>query len=86
MISNRQNPVEWAMLLTELDEAREHLESLIDSMNAADGYDDEDFAVELGHIFAHLNRAWNSRAHVGDIPDETSSRYTQFPTDLYPVG
>jgi len=32
MINRKRNPVAWALLLTELDEAREHFEHLIETM------------------------------------------------------
>jgi len=54
MISNADHPVEWAMLVTELDDAREHLESLIDEMAASGAIDEIDYAVQLGHVCAHL--------------------------------
>jgi hypothetical protein len=60
MINNKDNPVAWALLVTELDEAREHLESLTNEMVKAGTIEDTEFAVQLGHIYAHLNRVWHS--------------------------
>lgn len=86
MIDNEKNPVEWALMLFDLDEARKHLEDLIDQMSRDKGIEEEDFAVGLGHVFAHLNRNWNSRKLEGPIPENEWSAYSQFPTDLDPVG
>jgi hypothetical protein len=86
MISDAEHPVEWAMLTTELDDAREHLESLINEMTKAGLIDEADYAVQLGHVCAHLNRAWNSRSLEGEISEDEWEMYSQFPKDLQPVG
>lgn len=86
MINETENPVEWAMLITELDEAREHLESLIKTMAEAKSVAESEYAIQLGHVFAHLNRAWNSRSLEGQIGDREWQTYSAFPDDLDPVG
>ena len=86
MINENESPVEWAMLLTELDDAKEHLESLIKSMTGAGIVDESEFSVQLGHVFAHLNRAWNSRDLKGQIGEEQWAIFSTFPKDLDPVG
>ena len=57
MINRKDNPVSWSLLLMGLDEAREHLENLINEMNEAGAVDDSHFSINLGHVYAHLNRA-----------------------------
>jgi hypothetical protein len=60
-LMNKENaPVSWAMLSYELDDAEEHLQKLILDMQRAD-FSETDFRVQLTHIYAHLNRAWNRR-------------------------
>ena len=86
MISNSDSPVEWAMLLTELDDARDHLETLVNKMAESNEMDESNYAVDLGHVFAHLNRAWNSRDLRGRIPEGEWEDYSRFPADLQPVG
>lgn len=87
MINHRDNPVEWAMLAYELNDAREHLESLIKEMSEADDFTDEDFATALGHVFAHLNRSWNTRnISTAELNAEQMDVLSQFPTDLIPIG
>ena len=86
MINKKENPVSWALLLTELDEAREHLESLITEMNEAGAIEDSEFVVQLGHVYAHLNRAWHSRNQDGEITEEQWPVFSQFPKDIKPVG
>jgi len=86
MINASEYPTEWALLLFDLDETQEHLKSLIDQMNENGRIDEEDYAVQLGHIFAHLNRAWNARSLSGEIPEGEYAKYSRFPDDLDPVG
>ena len=80
------NPVEWALFLDELDDAREHLAELIQSLQHAGTFDEADLRVSLGHVYAHLNRAWHSRRHSGEITGDLWPMFSRFPTDLDPVG
>ena len=86
MISQDKNPVEWVLLVTGLDEAREHLDSLASAMAEAGSIDEEDYATQLGHIYAHLNRCWNARALESEIPEAGWEEFSNFPKDLRPVG
>jgi hypothetical protein len=40
----------------ELDDAKEHLETLMREMTDDPEYDEANFPVDLGHIYSHLNR------------------------------
>ncbi|MYN02904.1 hypothetical protein GTP41_14530 [Pseudoduganella sp. DS3] len=84
MISKEEAPVEWAMLMYELDDAREHLEKMMDSMTADPEFDESVFRVELGHIFSHLNRAWHRRNVIGELEGHAWDEASKFPTDLDP--
>jgi hypothetical protein len=86
VINNKNNPVAWPLLLSELDEARDHLESLVKELVDSTEIEESDFAVHLGHVYAHLNRAWNSRNLDTEIPEEEWEEYSRFPDDLGPVG
>ena len=86
MINAKEHLVAWTLLITELDEAREHLEKLTNDMNSQSPMDESEFAVHLGHVFAHLNRAWHSRNQTSSITNEQWTPFSQFPTDLQPVG
>lgn len=86
MINQESNPVEWAMLIYELDDAREHLETLLKDISESEDFTDEDYSVHLGHIFAHLNRAWNTRNVDSEMTAEQQDAMSQFPTDLQPIG
>jgi hypothetical protein len=87
MINQSDNPVAWALLTQEIDDLREHLASLANQMAATGRIDEEDFAVQIGHAFAHLNRTWHRRNDPADqISDENWAAFSRFPTDIDPVG
>ncbi|MBJ7312049.1 hypothetical protein ACFOLJ_28050 [Rugamonas sp. CCM 8940] len=85
MISKEGAPVGWSALMYELEDAQEHLARLISEMNKDPEYDEESFRMDLGHVFSHLNRAWNWRNEDVDIDEENWQRASQFPVDLDPV-
>ena len=85
MISMKEAPVAWAMLMYDLDDAREHLDSLQTQMQNDPQFDEESFRVALGHIYWHLNRAWNCRAVQDDQLDRNDARAGRFPDDLEPI-
>jgi hypothetical protein len=86
MINRESHPVGWYLMLTELEDVREHLAFLVKELNAAGGIEEEDFAVQLGHVYAHLNRIWHARNEGEGLKEEQWSEFSQFPKDLTPVG
>lgn len=64
MINQKEDPVAWVKMLSELDKAQGHLGDLACRMQEAGALDEGEFAIYLGHIYGHLNRMWNSR-HPG---------------------
>lgn len=88
MIAQNENPVAWAMFIDELSDAEGHLRSLVAQLSNAGNIDEEDFRIQLGHVFAHLNRAWNGRndAELVELTDDLRNERSQFPLDLMPVG
>ena len=70
MINLSDNPVPSGLLVEELAEAKEHLERLIVTMTSEREYDESCFRVDMGHIVAHLNRAWARRSCDRDLTDE----------------
>lgn len=86
MINKKDNHVEWVLLTDELHEAKEHLEQLTTEMFEDDDFDEDAFAVMLGHIYAHLNRAWNCRSSEKGITEEDWDEISKFPTDIEPIG
>lgn len=85
MINNKENPVQWPLLLCELDDAREHFEELIDQMNVKGEFDEIEFSIRLGHVYSHLNRAWNSRNRTTDQTEEDFEKEPEFPKDISPT-
>ena len=89
MIDPQRDPLAWAMLMYELEDAHEHLGKLIREMKA----DEVAFRIDLGHIYAHLNRAWNLRAKTDAWHDSSNPGWNTeyeaaraFPTDLEPIA
>lgn len=81
MINLKENYVEWALWANEINDAKEHLENLINNIDD-DDFDENNLRVELGHIYAHLNRIWNSKDHVGDMSTKKWEEYSEFPSDI----
>lgn len=84
MITLQNNPVEWGLLMYELQDAHEHLGELIDEMSKDGAIDEADLRVHIGHIYSHLNRSWHSRGRTGDANDSTFEEESRFPNDLHP--
>ena len=85
MINKEANPVEWAALMYELEDAREHLDALIVDIEKDPEFDETDLRIQLGHVFSHLNRAWHRRDLDRDFSDEEWTLASKFPNDLEPI-
>lgn len=88
MLTNAEHPVAWAMLMNEVQEAHEHLGKLLAEMGRQNEIDEADFAVQIAHVFAHLNRAWHGRNDVAldQCSGDAFRERSRFPVDLRPVG
>lgn len=86
MINVKSNPVEWSSLMYELEDAKEHLENLINEMNENGTVDEVQYKINIGHVFAHLNRGWNSRNKIGDYNAKEREEFSSFPNDIEPCG
>ena len=86
MINPKDNPVGWSLLLDELRDAHEHLGDLLKEISDGGDYSEEELGVFLGHVYAHLNRAWFRRNVPEDFPDSEWDAASGFPGDLEPVA
>jgi hypothetical protein len=86
MINRNDNPVQWALFVDELNDAHEHLGNLISEMMTDTEYDESRLRVDLGHIVAHLNRAWARRNFTRDLTDEEWDAFREYPQDLRPIA
>lgn len=86
MIDQNNNPVAWSLLVSGLDDAREHLENLVDVMAAKGSIEEEELRIALGHIYAHLNRTWHTRDRSEEVLEKDWDQISRFPTDVDPVG
>ena len=85
MIDRKSNPNEWSTFLYELDDAKEHLESLINQLNESGTIDEVDLKVQLSHVYAHINRSWNIRNLKHDFNVQESAVLSNFPKDIDPL-
>ena len=86
MINHNSNPIEWSSLMYELEDAKEHLDSLISEMKNKGSIDEVEYEIQIGHVFAHLNRGWNSRNKLGEYSEKERKKFSSFPSDLKPCG
>lgn len=84
MIDKKLQPVEWSEFMYELEDAYEHLGKLIKDVEQVKDYDNTHFRIDLGHVYAHLNRAW--RRGVKPLADSDRDWASRFPDDLTPIG
>ena len=86
MINKNDHPVEWASMISDFDEIRDHIQTLINEMDNSKDYSEEEFSVDVGHLYAHLNRIWNGRNRTGEITDDEWTEDSKFPNDIEPIG
>ena len=86
MIEKKTHPESWAYFMTELEDAQEHLAVLIRELHQAGSVDGAELSVDLGHVYAHLNRAWYRHRLKTDFPEEEWKEASAYPSDLHPVG
>ena len=86
MINRNDDPLGWAMFVQELEDAHEHLGTLIKDMAAKSDYGEPELRVDLGHVYAHLNRAWQRRLQPADLTDAAWDAAREFPHDIEPIA
>lgn len=86
MISRHENPLGWSLFLYELADAHEHLGELLREAQESLDFDEPELRIALGHVYAHLNRAWTRRNVAEDFPDSQWEMASRFPGDLEPIG
>ena len=84
MITKKSDPVSWALMMHDLEDAHEDLGALMAELADADD-DDTRFRIRLAHIYAHLNHAWNSRNAADEAGHPEWPDQTQFPSDVEPA-
>ena len=53
-------------IMFNLEEALEQLNSTVNDLKNTKGYNEDDFRVQIEHLYHHINFAWNTRHE----PDE----------------
>lgn len=86
MINSEDNPAEWALMMLELEEVKDHIASLASQMGSNGSIDEEDFKVQVFHLVSHLNRLWNGREHIGELDQKRFNELSNTPPDFIPMG
>ena len=88
MVDKSKDYAAWVAVVQELDDAVEHLRALMDEMNE-EGFGDVELRLGLGHVYAHLNRAWHQRdtteQEQAAFTEEQFREWSRFPKDVDPV-
>jgi len=86
MINREQHPVGWSAMIYELADAHEHLGTLLKDIEGDPEFSEEELRIHLGHIYAHLNRAWRSRLIPGGMTETEWEKGRGFPNDIQPIA
>lgn len=74
-----------AAVLFHLREAAEQLSDTIRSLEGAADYGTDELRVEMGHLYHHLNTAWNGREQTDEefntCTDESFKQLRRFPPE-----
>lgn len=74
------------LLVYELADAQQHLNDLLESIQADKPLDEVAFRISLAHIYSHLNRAWHMRnMTLAEDGQADWNKLSQFPVDLEPL-
>ena len=83
LIREIDDPPFWTSFVHQLEDARVHLSELIDEMCAKNEVDEIELGIRLGHIYGHLNRAWNGRRLANaDVSEWYTEKNCRFPDDV----
>jgi hypothetical protein len=86
LINRTESPVGWALFVSELSDAHEHLGKLLAEIEGDAEYDEANLRIDLGHVMAHLNRAWVRRNVREDLGEAEWDAAREFPSDLQPIA
>jgi hypothetical protein len=86
MLKCREDPAAWAAFVDQLGDGAEHLTDLVKEILNNPEYSEEELRVGLGHVFAHLNRAWNTRHIARELTHDEWEELRRFPNDLEPIA
>jgi len=75
-----------AWVIFHLKEAQEELNRTIIEIEKQDDYDFGEFVISMGHLYHHLNTAWNSKnaseAQVNNSTEDDFFTWRRFPKDI----
>jgi hypothetical protein len=81
----RQKQMNTKMILSNLNEGLEQLQQTIEEIKRNPEYGIEEYRVEMGHLYHHLNTAWNGRdateQEYKECADASFNRWRKFPKE-----
>jgi hypothetical protein len=76
----------WEIILTNIQEAREELQELESKINSSQKPSELDFQLSLRHVYHHINFAWNIRHKKSEeyakLTDSEFKEWGRFPNGL----
>jgi hypothetical protein len=73
-------------ILSNLQEAKEELDRLIEDIYKDNEFNYDDYYVALQHLYHHLNTSWNARKENKDIlencTEDDFNKWRKFPEDF----
>ena len=74
-----------AVVLFHLREAAEQLKETVQNLESSGDYGTEEFQVDMGHLYHHLNTAWNGREQTDEqhqnCTEADFARFRKFPNE-----
>ena len=88
MLDKQTDPVAWFLLMDELKDTQDAINTLPRDANNESEYGEEGFRVDMAHAFMHLNRAWHCRNATLEQHENNAigGKWAQYPTDLDPLN
>jgi hypothetical protein len=77
-------------ILSDLREAKEELDNLIDEIEKDTDFDFDGYYVPVQHIYHHLNTAWNIRKEseetIKEYSEDNFNKWRRFPNNDFDMG
>jgi hypothetical protein len=82
----REGVINKGWILFHHREAQEELTRTIAKIDAAESMDEIEFEIAMGHMYNHLNTAWNTRTasdqQISSQSPDDFYRWREFPADI----
>ena len=83
---NGKQRLNWKIIASDLQEAREQLEEIEERIKKKDYLDEGELYLAFQHAYHHLNIAWNARKirtkEYTEMNDTDFNRWSKFPKEI----